>query len=148
MTATVATTATTATTAAAITTTEARRRHALLKATLVVGIVAAVATTVVAATAHAAGVPLAIDGEQIPFLGFAQMTFLGAALGGLIVAALNRWSGQARQRFQVVVAALTALSCIPSVVLPPDTATKLTLVATHLVAAAIIVPVLVRRTAR
>jgi len=34
------------------------------------------------------------------------------------------------------------------VTLPPDTATKLVLVATHLVAAAIIVPVLVRRTVR
>jgi hypothetical protein len=141
MTATVATTT-------AFTTTEARRSHPLLKATVAVGVVAAVTTTTVAAVAHAAGVPLAIDGEQIPFPGFAQMAFLGAVLGGLIVAALNRWSGRARERFRVVAATLTALSCIPSVVLPPDTATKLTLVATHLVAAAIIVPVLVRRTAR
>ena len=108
----------------------------------------AVATTAIAAAAHAAGVPLAIDGEQIPLLGVAQMTFVGAILGGLIVAALNRWSSRARQRFQIVAAALTVLSCVPSVVMPPDTATKLTLVATHLVAAAIIVPVLVRRTAR
>ena len=146
MTATVATTV--ATTTAATTTTEARRSHLLLKATLVAGVVAAVTTAAVAATAHAAGVPLAIDGEQIPFLGFAQMAFLGAVLGGLIAASLNRWSGQARQRFQVVAATLTGLSCIPSVTLPPDTATKLTLVATHLIAAAIIVPVLVRRTAR
>jgi Family of unknown function (DUF6069) len=132
----------------AITTTEARRSHPLLKATLLVGVVAAVTTTAVAATARAAGVPLEIDGEQIPALGFVQMSFLGAVLGGLIVAALNRWSGQARRRFQVVAAALTALSFVPSVVMPPDVATKLTLVATHLVAAAIIVPVLVRRTAR
>jgi hypothetical protein len=40
------------------------------------------------------------------------------------------------------------VSCVPSVALPPDAATKLTLVATHLVAAAIIVPVLARRAAR
>jgi Family of unknown function (DUF6069) len=135
-------------TTTASTTTEARRSHPLLKATLVVGVVAAAATTAIATVAHAAGVPLAVDGEQIPFAGFAQMAFVGAALGGLIVAALNRWSGRARQRFQVVAATLTALSCIPSVAMPPDTATKLTLVAIHLVAAAIIVPVLVRRTAR
>jgi hypothetical protein len=141
-------TATVAATTTTFTTTEGRRRHPLLRATLLTGVVAAVTTTSVAAVAHAAGVPLAVDGEQIPFLGFAQMAFLGAVLGGLIVAALNRWSGRARQRFQVVAATLTALSCIPSVVLPPHTATKLTLVATHLVAAAIIVPVLVRRTAR
>ena len=140
--------ATIATTTTTSTTTEARRSHPLVKATLQTGVVAAVTTAAVAATAHGAGVPLAIDGEQIPFLGFAQMACLGAVLGGLIVAALNRWSGRARQRFQVVAAALTALSCIPSVALPPDAATKLTLVATHLIAAAIIVPVLVRSTAR
>jgi hypothetical protein len=143
MTATVATTTITTSTS-----TEGRLSHPLLRTTLQTGVVAAVTTTALAAVAHAAGVPLAIDGEQIPFLGFAQMTVLGAVLGGLIVAALNRWSGRARQRFQVVAATLTALSCIPSVVLPPDAATKLTLVATHLGAAAIIVPVLVRRTAR
>jgi hypothetical protein len=144
MTATVAPTTTTATT----TTTTSRRSHPVLKATLVAGVVAAAGATAVAAAAHAAGVPLAVDGEQIPLLGFAQMTFIGAVLGGFIVAALNRWSGRARQRFQVIAAALTVLSCVPSVALPPDTATKLTLVATHLVAAAIIVPVLARRAAR
>ena len=101
-----------------------------------------------AAAGHAAGVPLAVDGKEIPLLGFAEMTFAGAVLGGLIVAALSRWSGRARQRFLIIAAALTALSCVPSVALPPDTATKLTLVATHLIAAAILVPVLVRCTAR
>jgi hypothetical protein len=141
-------TATVATTTSTTTTATRRRSHSLLKATLLVGVVAAATTTAVAAAAHAAGVPLAIDGEQIPFLGFAQMALLGAVLGGLIVAALNRWSGRARQRFQVIAAALTVASFIPSVALPPDTATKLVLVATHVVAAAIIVPALVRRTAR
>jgi Family of unknown function (DUF6069) len=140
-------TATAAPTGSATTTT-GRRSHPLLKATVVSGTVAAIATTAVAAVAHAAGVPLTIDGEQIPFLGFAQMTFIGAVLGGLIAAALDRWGGRARQRFQVIAGALIVVSCIPSVSLPPDTATKLTLVATHLLAAAIIVPVLVRRAAR
>jgi hypothetical protein len=139
----------TATVAPTTTITASRRRsHPLLTATVLSGLVAAAATTAIAATAHAAGVPLAVDREQIPFLGFAQMAFVGAVLGGLIVAALNRWSGRARQRFQVIAAALTVASFIPSVALPPDTATKLVLVATHVVAAAIIVPALVRRTAR
>ena len=40
---------------------------------------------------------------------------------------------------------LTAMSCVPSVALPPDVATKVTLVALHLMAAAIIVPVLARQ---
>jgi hypothetical protein len=140
MTATVATTATTTTTAR-------RRSQPLLKATVLGGVVAAVTTMALVAVAHAAGVPLAVDGEEIPLLGFAEMTLVGAPLGGLVVAALNRWSGRARQRFQTIAVALTALSCVPSVVLPPDTATKLVLVATHLIAAAIVVPVLARRAA-
>ena len=147
MTATVAPT-TTANSTTNTSTTSTTRRHALLAATLVAGVVAAAAATAVAAAAHAAGVPLAGDGEPIPFLGFAPRTFVGAVRGGLIVAALNRWSSRARQRFQAIAAALVVVSCVPSVALPPDTATKLTLVATHVVAAAIIVPVLVRRTAR
>ena len=99
--------------------TPARRSHPLVKATLVSGLVAAAATTTMAVAADAAGVPLAIDGEQIPFLGFAQMSLLGAVIGGLIVAALNRWSDRPRQRFEIVAVVLTLLSCVPSVALPP-----------------------------
>jgi hypothetical protein len=139
-------TATTTSTTAIPTST--RRSHPLVRATVLSGLVAAVATTTMAVVADAAGVPLAIDGEQIPFLGFAQMSLLGAVIGGLIVAALNRWSSCPRQRFELVAVALTLLSCVPSVALPPDSGTKLTLVATHLVAAAIVVPVLARRTTR
>ncbi len=40
--------------------------------------------------------------------------------------------------------ALTALSCVPSVTWPDDAATKLALVALHVLAAAIVVPALVR----
>ena len=41
---------------------------------------------------------LAVDGKAIPLLGFAEMTFVGAVLGGLILGALNRCSGRARER--------------------------------------------------
>ncbi len=140
-------TATVATTTTTTITTARRRSNPLFKATVLGGIVAAVTAMALAAVAHAAGVPLAVDGQEIPLLGFAEMTLVGAVLGGLVVAALNRWSGRARQRFQSIAVALTALSCVPSVVLPPDTATKLVLVATHLVAAAIVVPVVARRAA-
>ena len=40
--------------------------------------------------------------------------------------------------------ALTALSCVPSVTWPDDAATKLALVALHVLAAGIVVPALVR----
>src|SRR5688572_23567018 len=59
------------------------RHHPVRRAALTSGAVAAVGTTAVAAAADAAGVPLAIDGETIPLLGFAQLTVVGAVLGGL-----------------------------------------------------------------
>jgi hypothetical protein len=86
-----------------------------------------------------------VDGEMIPLAGFAQMTFIGAVFGGLIAAFVKRRSIAPRRRFLHTTGALTALSCVPSIALPPDLATKLALVATHLIAAAIMVPVLARQ---
>ena len=120
------------------------RPSSLRRTTAVSGLQAAAVTTAVAAAVHAAGVSFEIEGEMIPVLGFAQMTFLGAVLGGLIVAGLNRWSGSARTRFVQVAVALTAVSCIPSVALPDDAGSQIALVALHVLAAAIIVPALAR----
>ena len=116
------------------------------RAALTCGAIAAVGTTAVAAAADAAGVPLAIDGETIPLLGFAQLTLIGAVIGGLLAAALNRYGAQPQRSFVRAAVVLTVLSCIPSVAFPPDTATKFVLVATHLLAAAIIVRTLARHT--
>lgn len=100
--------------------------------------------TAVAAAAHAAGVSLEVDGETIPLAGFAQMTFLGAVIGGVVLAVLDRRSRSARRHFLQTAVALTALSCVPSVTWPDDAATKLALVTLHVLAAAIVVPALVR----
>jgi len=116
----------------------------LRRSTVVSGVVAAAVTTAAAAAVHAAGVSFEIEGEMIPMLGFAQMVFLGAVLGGLLLAGLNRWSSSARQRFVQATVALTTLSCIPSVTMPDDAGTQIALVALHVLAAAIIVPVLAR----
>ena len=123
---------------------EATRPASLRRTTVAVGAAAAAAVTAVAAAAHAAGVSFEIEAETIPVVGFAQMTFLGAVLGGLILAGLNRWSRSARTRFLQVTAALTALSCVPSVAMPDDAASVITLVALHVLAAVIIVPALAR----
>ena len=128
--------------------------HPIRRAALASGSVAAVATTAVAAAADAAGISsFEIDGEVIPLLGFAQMTLVGAVVGGLLAAALRRWSSasasaSAARRFFAVAAVLTALSCVPSVTMPDDAATKIVLVATHVLAAAIIVPALARQIRR
>ena len=126
----------------------AAHRHPVRRAALISGAIAAVAPTAIAAVAHAAGVPLAVDGEMIPLAGFAQMTLLGAVLGGLILVAMNRYSTQPRRRFLRVATALTVLSCVPSLALPPDVATKITLVATHVIAAVMILPALAAQTRR
>jgi hypothetical protein len=65
-------------------------------------------------------------------------------IGGVLVAVLNRRSDDANRRFFQVTAALAAMSCIPSLALPPEATTKASLVALHLIAAAMIVPVLAR----
>ena len=116
----------------------------LRRTTVVSGLVAAAVTTAAAAAADAAGVSFEIEGEMIPLLGFAQMTLIGAVIGGLLLAGLNRWSGSARRRFVQTTVALTALSCVPSVAMPDDAGSAITLVALHVLAAAIIVPVLTR----
>jgi hypothetical protein len=119
--------------------------HPIRRATLAYGTAGAVAATAVAAVAGAADVPFEIDGEAIPLGGFAQMTLLGAVLGGLIAWACNRFSADPCRRFVQVAVVLTTLSCVPSVMLPPDAATKIMLVATHVIAALIIVPALARQ---
>jgi Family of unknown function (DUF6069) len=90
--------------------------------------VAAAGTTAVAAALHTAGVSFQVDGEMIPLAGVAQMTFLGAVIGGLLLAVLNRRSRSARRRFVQTAVALTALSCVPSVTWPDDAAAKFALV--------------------
>jgi hypothetical protein len=114
----------------------------LRRTTVTSGLVGAGVTTAAAAAVHAAGVSFEIGGEMIPILGFAQMTFIGAVIGGLLLAGLNRWSGRARRRFVQSTVALAALSCLPSVAMPDDAGTQIALVALHVLAAAIIVPVL------
>ena len=116
----------------------------LRRATVTSGLIGAAVTTAAAGAVHAAGVSFEIDGETIPILGFAQMTFIGAVIGGLLMVALNRWSDRPRRRFVQISVALTAVSCLPSIAMPDDAGSVIALVALHVLAAAIIVPVLAR----
>lgn len=120
------------------------RPASLRRTTLAYGLGVAGLITAGAAALHAAGVSFAIDGKMIPLAGFAQMTFLGALVGGVLLAVLNRRSHAPRRRFIQSAVVLTALSCAPSVGMPPEIATKVALVALHLLAAVIIVPALAR----
>ncbi|MBJ8340759.1 hypothetical protein JGU71_17850 [Antrihabitans sp. YC3-6] len=109
---------------------------------------AALATTAVAAAAQAAGVSLAIDGQQIPLFAFAQLTVMFAALGVVFAAGLRRWATQPRVVFIRTTTVLTALSLVPDAIVNASIDTKLTLMLTHLVAAAIVIPVVAARLRR
>lgn len=111
----------------------------LMKVGAIAGVVAAVSVTIVAAIASAADVSLEVDGKAIPVAAFAIWTIVAAALGVLLAKVLRN-----RKRFVVVTTVATAVTLLPAIATPDDTATKLVLVATHVLAAAIIIPALAR----
>jgi hypothetical protein len=123
------------------------KAKSLWRAGLAAGGVAAVATTVIAAGARALDVPIDADGEAIPILGFAQLTLFFTFVGVLIAKGMGRWARHPRSTFMVTTVVLTALSCVPDLMLSTDAASKLTLITTHLVAAAIVIPALASRMA-
>jgi hypothetical protein len=117
------------------------------RAGAVAGVVAAVATTGVAVAADAMGVPIKIAGESIPMAGFAQLTLFFSAVGTVVASVVARRSAHARAMFVRTTLSLTALSFVPDVLADAQIATKLTLILTHVVAAAIVIPALASRLA-
>jgi peptidoglycan/LPS O-acetylase OafA/YrhL len=129
---------------------ETRRRTSprLWRVGLTAGLVAAATTTAMALVAEAAGVDVAVGGEQIPAAGFAQLTMVGALIGLLLAAVLSRQAHHPQRAFVRTTVVLTALSVVPDVLADAPTATRLVLAATHVVAAAIVIPALARRLER
>jgi Family of unknown function (DUF6069) len=121
-----------------------------VRAGLVAGLVAAAVNTVVVAIADAADVSFVVQdgGRPIPAMGFAQITFVSALIGIGLAAILRRHSTRPVTWFTRVTVALTAVSLVPPVVVDADTSTKVLLIVTHLIAAAIVIPVIVKRLAR
>ncbi|HYD08862.1 MAG TPA: DUF6069 family protein [Acidimicrobiales bacterium] len=108
------------------------------------GVLAAAAVTAVAIAADAAGVPLEIEGERIPLLGFPQLVLVCTAVGAVLAAGLRRWASSPARTFVRVALALTVLSFVPDLTITATTATKVVLIATHVVAAAIVIPRIAR----
>jgi hypothetical protein len=110
------------------------------------GIAAGAATVAVAATANRLGVSLeTAPGQAIPVLGFGQLALFFTAVGVLIAKVIGRRASQPRTTFIKATVTLTALSLVPDIALHAAVATKLTLMVTHLVAAAIVIPALSSR---
>lgn len=108
------------------------------KSGLGTGVLAAAVTTVVAVALRAAGVPLEIAGEEIPILAFAQMVLLCTVVG-IVIARRTQAS-----TFVKAAVVLTALSVIPDLAADTGTASKVGLIVTHVVAAAVVIPRLAR----
>jgi hypothetical protein len=115
----------------------------LTRATASVAAISGAAATAAAFLLRSAGIPLAVHGA-IPLAGFAQFTILGAVIGGVVLALLNQLSSFPRRWFLRLTIGFTALSCVVPATLAETTAGKIALVALHVLAASIIVPVLVR----
>lgn len=113
---------------------------------LLATLVAMVATTVGAALARAGGVSLHLPGaaEPIPVAGVGVMTGIFSLVGIVIALAVRRWAARPAERWVQVAVALTTLSLVPPLLTGAGSATVVTLVALHLVAAAVMIPALAR----
>jgi len=134
-------TQTTATTGAAPTV------GALLLAGSAATVAAAVATSAVAAAGQALGISTAVAGAPIPVSGFAVLTAIFSVLGLVIATGLRRFARHPRTAWIRTTVVLTVLSFVPDVLADAGVATKALLILTHVVAAAIVIPVVARRLA-
>ena len=127
------------------TATATSHRRPVWRAGVVSGLVAAAATCLVVVIARAGDVAVAVQGERIPVVGFAQVTFVGALLGIGLAKLIARRASHPRNTFLRVTVALTALSIVPDVIADATVGTKFVLALTHVVAAGIIVPAIASR---
>lgn len=114
---------------------------------LVAAVVAAAATTVVAIAAMAVGVDFEVpdDGQSIPLAAFPVSTFVLSTLGVGGAVLIHRLSRNPAPTFVWFALTLTLLSLAPPVFAGANVATSLSLTLAHLVAAAIVIPVLASR---
>jgi hypothetical protein len=109
---------------------------------VVASVVAAVATTLFALFAKAIDIPLEVDNEEIPIVGFGFLTLLWSAVGTAMAMAFARWAKRPARTFVVTALVLTVLSFVPVLTADADTATQVALAISHTLAAAIVIPLL------
>ncbi|OLT05562.1 hypothetical protein BJF90_00325 [Pseudonocardia sp. CNS-004] len=117
----------------------------LLRGGAVATVLAGAATMAVAVVGRAAGISVDIAGAPIPVPGFATLTVIFSVIGLLIAVGLRRFARRPRTTWIRTTVALTVLSLVPDVLIDAAIATKLLLMVTHLVAAAIVIPAVARR---
>ncbi|MCU1360596.1 MAG: hypothetical protein JWN99_1885 [Ilumatobacteraceae bacterium] len=121
-------------------------RGRYVRAGLLAGVGAAVANVLLTAVTHGSGVSLEVpDGQAIPLWAFAQLTIVAALIGIGMAAVIVRRSVRARHTFVLASTVLTVVSLVPPLLVDADISTKLVLIATHVVAAVIVVPAIASR---
>ncbi|MFH8462939.1 DUF6069 family protein [Streptomyces sp. NPDC017991] len=115
----------------------------------------AVVTEAFALVARGAGVPMeaagpgATEAAEIPVGGFAGGVLFWSVAGVVLAMALARWAKRPARTFVVITVALTALSLVGPAVAPHTaTSTQIVLAVSHVVAAAVVIPLLAGRLAR
>ncbi|MER6937455.1 DUF6069 family protein [Nocardioides sp. NPDC127514] len=111
-------------------------------------VVASAVVTVLAMAASAAGVSFETASGTIPLAGYAQLTALFSLIGVAMAAVMARVARRPRRTFVVTTVVLTVLSLVPDVTFGFDAASAIVLMLLHVVAAAIVIPVLARRLAQ
>ncbi|NES27857.1 hypothetical protein GCE86_10190 [Micromonospora terminaliae] len=120
---------------------------ALIRTGVIAAVAASAATMAVAAAGNAAGVGLDVGGAPIPVTGFGVLTVVFSLVGVVIAALLSRFARRPRRAFVRTTVVLTVLSLVPDVIVDAEATTKVLLMLTHLVAAAIVIPAVARRLA-
>ncbi|HZC72411.1 MAG TPA: DUF6069 family protein [Jatrophihabitans sp.] len=107
---------------------------------------AAAATEALVALARATGVDVAIQGDDLKPGGCAVAVLLCMVAGAGVLAGVRRFAKSPARTWVRATVALTVLSFVPDLTVP-DTATssRLVLMTAHVVAAAIVIPVVARR---
>jgi hypothetical protein len=122
-----------------------------LREIAVVGLIATLAamaaSALAAALARAVGVDFEVPdgGETIPVAGVAVVTGFFSFVGTAIAVALLRWSARPAERFLWTALSLTVVSLVPPFLSGANTATTVSLLGLHLVAATVMIPTLTRR---
>ena len=118
-------------------------------------VLAAVATEIYARLADAAGVSLLVGGfgadhaEPIPVGGFATATLMWAAIGTILAVVLARRAARPARTWVRTTVVLTVASFAPSVLTGSTAAsTKVLLCTAHVLAAAIVIPMVALRLSR
>ena len=121
-------------------------RRGLVRTGLAATLAAMAVTTVAAALARAAGADLEVPdgGETIPLAGIAVVTGFFSLVGVALAAGLRRWSARPAERFAWTAGSLLAVSLVPPFLAGADAATVAALLALHLIAAAVVIPPLLR----